>query len=86
MWATQAHSSTDTFLRRQFLHYGKDWPGTGGFIEYKRRLRMAFQRNAHLTNQSDIEKAIQRGYFVINEIDALYKLKKYRTMKRRYYD
>ena len=69
----------------QFLHYGKDWPGAGGTAGYKRRLRLAFERNSELTNPSEIEKVIERGYYVVKEIDALYKLKKYRTMKRRYY-
>jgi hypothetical protein len=29
---------------------------------------------------------VARGEFVIKEIEALYKLKKYRTLKRNYYD
>lgn len=29
---------------------------------------------------------IKHGEFVVKEIEALYKLKKYRAMKRRYYD
>lgn len=29
---------------------------------------------------------LKHGEFVVKEIEALYKLKKYRTMKRRYYD
>lgn len=29
---------------------------------------------------------IKHGEFVIKEVEALYKLKKYRAMKKRYYD
>ena len=32
-----------------------------------------------------IDVMIARGYYVKKEIEALYKLRKYRAMKRRYY-
>lgn len=72
-------------LYRTFLHYGKDWPGSGVQDEFRKRLKIAFKKNEHVTSPEEIEKLIQRGEYVVKEIDALYRLKKYRAMKRNYY-
>ena len=46
-----------------------------------------FQQNAHLTDDFEIKRAVARGrWYVRNEITGVIKLKKYRTMKQRYYD
>jgi hypothetical protein len=50
------------------------------------RLKKSFQKNQTLTNEKDIQNLISRGQFVIKEIEALYSLKKYRTLKKNYYD
>ena len=72
-------------LYRTFLHYGKDWPGAGGQEEYRRKLKTAFVKNKDVTSSEEIEKLIARGEYVVKEIEALYRLKKYRAMKRNYY-
>lgn len=72
-------------LYRTFLHYGKDWPGEGGQNEFRRRLKIAFMKNKDVTSAEEIEKLIGRGEYVVKEIEALYRLKKYRAMKRNYY-
>ena len=72
-------------LYRVFLHYGKDWPGSGGQDEFRRRLKIAFMKNKDVTSPEEIEKLIGRGEYVVKEIEALYRLKKYRAMKRNYY-
>ena len=38
------------------------------------------------TDPEEIQALIKRGEFVIKEIEALYSLKKYRTLKKNYYD
>lgn len=43
-------------------------------------------RNSEETDPNKIEVMLKHGQFVVKEIEALYKLKKYRAMKRRYYD
>ena len=43
-------------------------------------------KNINVAQENEIEKLIDRGNFVLKEIDALYKLKKYRALKRNYYD
>jgi len=72
-------------LYKTFLHYSKDWPGKGGQEEFKTKLKLSFLKNKDLKEPKEIEEAIARGEYVIKEIDALYRLKKYRAMFRNYY-
>lgn len=43
-------------------------------------------KNKDETDPQKIEKMIAHGEYVVKEMEALYMLKKYRTLKRRYYD
>ena len=43
-------------------------------------------KNKDVTDPKEIKKLIARGKYISKEIEALYSLKKYRTLKRRYYD
>lgn len=53
---------------------------------FKNRLKTAFDKNKQINDQEEIKKLIGRGEFVIKEVEALYKLKKYRYLKHNYYD
>jgi hypothetical protein len=66
------------------LFYGKDYPLD--FDYFKTRLRKAFRKNIAIQDPIEIQKLIDRGEFVIKEIDALYKLRKYRHLKKSYYE
>lgn len=68
----------------QLLHLGKDYPE--GYDFFHTRLKKAFMKNKDVTDPEQIKILIERGEFVVKEIEALYMLKKYRTLKRRYYD
>ena len=68
----------------KFLYYGKDYPA--GYEYFRVRLRKAFIKNSTLTNEDEITNKLEKGEFVIKELDALYKLRKYRFIKRNYYD
>ena len=57
-----------------------------GFDYFRDKLKKAFLKNRHETDPRRIEEMISRGEYVIKEIEALYMLRKYRTLKRRYYD
>lgn len=63
---------------------GKEYPQ--GFDYFRTRLKNAFMKNRDVTDPQEIDKLIARGEFVIKELEALYMLKKYRTLKRRYYE
>jgi hypothetical protein len=38
------------------------------------------------TDPIAIEKSIQLGNYVVKELEAMYQLRKYRALKRNYYD
>lgn len=57
-----------------------------GYQYFRDKLKNAFLKNRHETDPKRIEMMIGRGEYVIKEIEALYMLRKYRTLKRRYYD
>ena len=63
---------------------GREYPG--GPEKFRQRCYNAFKRQSTETDPEKIEKAIGLGEYVVKEIEALYSLRKYRAMKRRYYD
>lgn len=67
----------------QLLYLGKDYPT--GEQYFKTKLKQAFMKNKDETNPEKIKMLIARGEYVIKEIEALYMLRKYRTLKQRYY-
>jgi len=72
------------FLNSQFLYHGRDWPD--GYSAFRDKCKVGFIKNKDLTDERDVKRAIKRGEYVLKEIEALYSLKKYRAMKKRYYD
>ncbi|KAJ1329017.1 LYR motif-containing protein [Microdochium nivale] len=73
-------------IYKQLLYLGREYPHRdGGGIAYVRpRLHRAFMANAHLRDDDAIRQAIARADFVRREIEALYYLKRYRTLRKRY--
>lgn len=53
---------------------------------FKARAKKAFSKNAQLRDPVEIRKALDRGEFVIKEVEALYALRKYRSLRARYSD
>ncbi len=62
---------------------GKEYPL--GYEYFRSKTKQVFLRNSQERNSDKILEMIEKGKYVIKEIEALYKLKKYRTLKRRYY-
>ncbi|KAH8652561.1 hypothetical protein BX600DRAFT_97434 [Xylariales sp. PMI_506] len=86
---TRAMSAPNAILRREviavykeLLHLGKDYPL--GFDYFRPRLHKAFMSNSHLRDEDAIRNGIARADFVRKEIEALYYLKRYRTLRKRY--
>jgi hypothetical protein len=52
---------------------------------FKEKLKKAFLKNSEETDPEKIKMLIARGEYVVKEIEALYMLRKYRTLKKRYY-
>lgn len=63
---------------------GKDYPQ--GYDFFRKNLKKSFLKNKDESDPEKIGQMIERGKYVIKEIEALYMLKKYRTLKRRYYN
>jgi hypothetical protein len=63
---------------------GKDYPK--GYDYFRVRLKKVFEKNKGETDSEKIEKMLAHGNFVIKELETLYMLKKYRTLKKRYYE
>ena len=62
-----------------------DYPGGAEVV--RRRAREQFYKNASLTSELEIKRAVARGrWYIRNELVGVIKLKKYRQLKRRYYD
>ncbi|KAK9869933.1 hypothetical protein WA026_006031 [Henosepilachna vigintioctopunctata] len=71
-------------LYKKLLHLGRDYPS--GYEFFRVRLHNSFMRNSKETDPEKIEKMIDHGHYIAKELEALYMMKKYRTLKRRYYD
>lgn len=68
----------------QLLYLGKEYPK--GYTYFRDRCKTAFMKNKDITDGEEIKMLIARGKFVEKELEALYMLRKYRTLKKRYYE
>ncbi|KAB8236230.1 hypothetical protein BDV23DRAFT_119753 [Aspergillus alliaceus] len=69
-------------IYKELLFLGRNYPL--GYEYFRTRLHKAFASQAHLKDDDQIRKGIARADFVKKEIEALYYLKRYRTLKQRY--
>ena len=63
---------------------GREYPL--GYAHIRDRAHAAFYKNRDVKDETEIENLLARGEFVVNELKALYFLRKYRAMKARYYN
>mmetsp|Transcript_6324 Transcript_6324/g.19089 ORF Transcript_6324/g.19089 Transcript_6324/m.19089 type:complete len:83 (+) Transcript_6324:62-310(+) len=54
------------------------------FSRSRERVKAAFRKNADVSSEDELQKCIDRGYYVVGEIEGMSALHKYRTMKKRY--
>ena len=52
---------------------------------FKTKLKRGFMKNKDETDPEKIKMLIARGEYVVKEVETLYMLRKYRTLKQRYY-
>lgn len=67
----------------QLQYLGKEYPG--GPEKFRIKCHDVFLRNSKETDPQKIETMIKHGQFIVKELEALYSLRKYRAMKKRYY-
>lgn len=63
---------------------GRDYPK--GYEFFRKNVRKVFEKNKEERDPEKIDKMLAHGDFVIKELEALYMLRKYRTLKKRYYE
>ncbi|XP_075933664.1 LYR motif-containing protein 5B [Anarhichas minor] len=71
-------------LYKNLLHLGREYPKGGDY--FRDRLRASFLKNKGVADLQQIRELIGRGEYVCRELEALYYLRKYRAMKKRYYE
>ncbi|XP_039988745.1 LYR motif-containing protein 5B isoform X3 [Xiphias gladius] len=71
-------------LYKNLLYLGREYPKGGDY--FRERLRAAFAKNKSIQDPAQIKEMIARGEYVARELEALYYLRKYRAMKKRYYE
>ncbi|KAK7546729.1 LYR motif-containing protein 5A [Phyllosticta paracitricarpa] len=69
-------------IYKELLFLGRDYPQ--GYVFFRTRLHRAFASQAALRDEDAIKRGIARAEFVKKEIEALYYLKKYRTLRQSY--
>lgn len=68
-------------LYKNLIYLSREWP-----TDLRPQIKQAFMKNKDVKDPDEIRKLIGRGEYVSREITATYHLRKYRAMKRRYYD
>jgi hypothetical protein len=69
-------------LFKRLIFLGHDYPE--GYTTVRDKVRAAFLKNRNAPDEK-IPALLAQGDFVVREMEALIKLKKYRTLKRSYY-
>lgn len=70
-------------LFQQLLYMGREYPK--GSKYFRDNLKRVFMKNREETDPAKIEKMLAHGNYIIKELETLYMLRKYRTLKKRYY-
>ncbi|XP_070551619.1 LYR motif-containing protein 5B-like [Ptychodera flava] len=71
-------------LYKTLIYLGRDYPKGYGY--FRERCHRAFMKNKNIEDPEKIREMIGRGEYIIKELEALYMLRKYRAMKKRYYE
>ena len=69
---------------KRFIAIAPYYPGDESAQFVKQRIKKAFIANRNKTNEDEIKNLLNRGEFVYKEVEALIRLKKYRTLDKRY--
>lgn len=73
-------------LFKQLVYMAKEYPiESGGYGKIVNGAKKQF-RTTKISHTEDMDKALQKGEYIIKELEALYFLKKYRHLKRTYYN
>ena len=68
----------------QLIYLGRSYPKDPEIMT--QRIHSAFIKNKDVKDPKEIQALVDKGQYIVKELEALYMLKKYRTLKSRYYD
>lgn len=71
-------------LYKQLIYLGREYPKDPEIMT--RKIHDVFMKNAGESDPKKVDELIDKGNYIVKELEALYYLRKYRTLKRRYYD
>lgn len=73
-------------LYKTLLYMGKEYPQElGGYPKFQKSLKQAFM-NTKINDETELNNALDKGNYIIKELETLYYLKRYRYLKRKYLD
>lgn len=73
-------------LYKTLLYMGKEYPpALGGYLKFKPILKRNFQ-STPVANETELNNALDKGRYIIKELETLYYLSKYRYLKRKYHN
>lgn len=61
---------------------GKDYPLGQQFV--KEKAKEAFFKNSNIKDELELKRAVHRGRYMVKELIGVVRLKKYRTLRKRY--
>lgn len=73
----------NVYFSVQLQHLGREYPN--GPDKFRQKCHDVFLKNSKESDTTRIDRMIEHGKFVVKELEALYALRKYRAMKKRYY-
>ncbi|XP_037961016.1 electron transfer flavoprotein regulatory factor 1 [Teleopsis dalmanni] len=71
-------------LYKHLQYLGREYPGTNGAEKFRKKCHNAFMANKDEKDPRKIKALLAQGRYVAKEVEALYSLRKYRAMKKRY--
>ncbi|CAD7079435.1 unnamed protein product [Hermetia illucens] len=71
-------------LYKHLIYLSREYPERPDNL--RKHIHDTFMKNSKETDEKKIKALLAHGRYVAKEIEALYSLRKYRAMKKRYYD
>ncbi|EDW77329.1 electron transfer flavoprotein regulatory factor 1 [Drosophila tropicalis] len=71
-------------LYKHLQYLGREYPGLNGPEKFRKQVHDAFMNHKDESDPKKIVALLAQGRYLAKEVEALYSLKKYRSVKQRY--
>ncbi|KAH8412445.1 hypothetical protein KR009_002301 [Drosophila setifemur] len=71
-------------LYKHLQYLGREYPGQNGPQKFRQQIHDAFMNNKDERDPKKIVALLAQGRYLAKEVEALYSLMKYRSVKQRY--